>query len=76
VAVIFPGSRWSSKAPATYLADGNCPWANPRNQDHWAGGALISGKTERNKAHAAEIDACLAEAVLPHGLAATVRIAE
>jgi hypothetical protein len=52
------------------------PGCNNAKSDHLAAEDHLAAWIERNREHAAEIDARLAEAALPHDLAATVRIAE
>ena len=52
------------------------PSCNNAKSDHLAAEEHLAAWIERNKAHAAEMDARLAEAELPHDFAASVRIAE
>jgi hypothetical protein len=52
------------------------PACNNAKSDHLAAEDHLAAWIERNREHAAEIDARLAEAALPHDMAATVRIAE
>ena len=52
------------------------PACNNAKSDHLAAEDHLAAWIERNRDHAAEIDARLAEAALPHDFAASVRIAE
>ena len=52
------------------------PGCNNAKSDHLAAEEHLAAWIERNRIHAAEIDARLAEAALPHDFAASVRIAE
>lgn len=52
------------------------PACNNAKSDHIAAEEHLAAWIEQNREHAAETDARLAEAALPHDLSATVRIAE
>lgn len=52
------------------------PFCNNAKSDHLAAEDHLAAWIEQNKAHAAETDARLLEAALPHDLAASLRVAE